>query len=365
MAGGWSPPGAPSSWRLTAALFEAIAADDELLEQLAVLPPDRLPALLASAAVAFLVRRDRPVPLASYFPEPGGSQPRFDDGFFPAFRAFCAARLEDIIEVCRSRRYQMNEVARCTQIVLGIAAASGGSADPVALVDLGTGAGLGLQLDRYQYRVGADTYGPAAAGLSLACDVRGPIAPPAAELPRIAARVGVDLDPVGLEDPAARAWLQACTPPEASALSRLTAAVNIARRHPEPVIAGDVIDALPGVLGSIPRQQRIMVVDAYMAVFLPEDRRARLAGILAQAGRDRPVTWLSLDPLVPLGPSGRDSVQGLPLPPGLIRDYQHGGVFAVLGARIFDGAGDRGYLLARAHPSGGWIRWLSGSPFAR
>jgi hypothetical protein len=361
VAGGWSPPGAPSSWRLTAALFEAIAADDELLEQLAVLPPGRLPALLASAAVAFLVRRDRPVPLASYFPEPGGSQPRFDEGFFPAFRAFCAARLEDIIEVCRRRRYQMNEVARCTQIVLGIAAVSGGSADPVALVDLGTGAGLGLQLDRYRYRVGADTYGPAAAGLSLACDVRGPIIPPTAELPRIATRVGVDLDPVGLEDPAARAWLQACAPPEASALSRLAAAVNIVRRHPEPVIAGDVIDALPGVLGSIPRQQRIIVVDAYMAVFLPEDRRARLAGILTQAGRARPVTWLSLDPLVPLGPSGRDSVQGLPLPPGLILDYQHG-VFAVLGARIFDGAGDRGYLLARAHPSGGWIQWLSGEP---
>ncbi len=325
-----------------------------------MLPPGRLPALLASAAVAFLVRRVRAVPLASYFPEPGGSQPRFDDGFFPAFRAFCAARMEDLIEVCRRRRYQMNEVARCTQIVQGMAAVNGGSADPVALVDLGTGAGLGLQLDRYRYRVGADTYGPAAAGLSLACDVRGPIIPPSAELPRIASRVGVDLDPVDLEDPAARAWLQACTPPEASALSRLAAAVNIARRHPEPVITGDVIDALPGVLGSIPRQQRIIVVDAYMAVFLPEDRRARLAGILAQAGRDRPVTWLSLDPLVPLGPSGRDTVQGLPLPPGLIRDYQHGGVFAVLGARTFDGAGDHGYLLARAHPSGGWIQWLDG-----
>ena len=359
VAGGWSPPGAPGSWRLTAALFEAIAADDELVERLAALPPDRLPALLASAAVAFLVRRDRPVPLAGYFPEAGASQPRFDDGFFPAFRAFRAARLEDIIEVCRGRRYQMNEVARCTQIVLGITAATGGSADPVALVDLGTGAGLGLQLDRYRYRVGTGTYGPAAAGLSLACDVRGPISPPPAELPRIAARVGVELDPVDLADPAARAWLEACAPPEASALSRLAEAVNIARQHPETVIAGDVVDMLPGVLGSIPRQQRIVVVDAYMAVFLPEDRRARLAGILAQAGRDRPVTWLSLDPLVPLGPSGRDSVQGLPLPPELIRDYQQGGVFAVLGARVFDRAGDRGRLLARAHPSGAWIEWLS------
>ena len=361
VAGGWSPPDAPGSWRLTAALFEAIAAEDELVERLGTLPPDRLPALLASAAVAFLVRRDRPVPLVGYFPEPGAPQPRFDDGFFPAFRAFCAAHLTDIIEVCRSRRYQMNEVARCTQIVLGIAAASGGSADPVALVDLGTGAGLGLQLDRYRYRVGTGTYGPAAAGLSLACDVRGPIMPPPAELPRIAARVGVDLDPVDLQDPAARAWLQACTPPEVSALSRLAAAMNIARRNPEPVIAGDVLDVLPGVLGSIPRQQHVIVVDAYMAVFLPADRRARLAGILGQAGLGRPVTWLSLDPLVPLGPSGRDSVQGLPLPAALIRDYQHG-VFAVLGARIFDGADDRGRLLARAHPSGGWIQWISGEP---
>ena len=83
-----------------------------------------------------------------------------------------------------------------------------------------------------------------------------------------------------------------------------------------------------------------------------------LADILAQTGRRRPVTWLSLDPLVPLGPAGRDSVQGLPLPPALVSDYQHGGVFAVLGARTFDKAGDRGRLLARAHPSGQWIEWL-------
>jgi len=358
VAGGWSPPGAPRSWRLTAALFESIAAHDKLLERLAALPADRLPALLASAAVAFLVRRDRPVPLAGYFPEPGASQPRFDDGFFPAFSAFCTARLDDVVEVCQGRRYQMNEVARCTQIALGVAATSNGFTDPVALVDLGTGAGLGLQLDRYRYQIGTATYGPAAPGLSLACDVRGPIVPPPAELPRVAGRVGVDLDPVDLEDQAARAWLQACAPPEASALSRLSAAMDIARRYPARIVAGDVIDVLPAVLDSIPPQQHVTVVDAYMAVFLPLERRAQLAGILAEAGRTRPVTWLSLDPLVPLGPSGRDSVQGLPLPPGLIRDYQHG-VFAVLGARLFDGASDRGRLLARAHPSGGWIEWLS------
>jgi hypothetical protein len=43
VAAGWSPPDAPDSWRLTAALFEAIAAHDALVSRLAVLP---LPASL-------------------------------------------------------------------------------------------------------------------------------------------------------------------------------------------------------------------------------------------------------------------------------------------------------------------------------
>jgi hypothetical protein len=34
-------------------------------------------------------------------------------------------------------------------------------------------------------------------------------------------------------------------------------------------------------------------------------------------------------------------------------------VFAVLGARIFDGNSDDGRLLARAHPSGQWVEWIS------
>ena len=71
------------------------------------------------------------------------------------------------------------------------------------------------------------------------------------------------------------------------------------------------------------------------------------------------MTWLSLDPLVPLGPSGRDSVQDLPLPGALVRDYQRHGVFAVLGERTFDGSTDTGRLLARAHPSGEWVEWLA------
>ena len=229
----------------------------------------------------------------------------------------------------------------------------------MALVDLGTGAGLGLQLDRYRYRIGTGTFGPDGAGLTLACEVRGPLAPPPAGLPAVATRIGVDLDPVDLADPAARAWLVACAPsrkhrPCPGWRRPLTSPGGIR----PPSSPGTSSTCSPACWPASPCTAPIIVTDAYTAVFLPGQRRAELADILAQTGRRRPVTWLSLDPLVPLGPANRDSVQGLRLPPALVNGYQHGGVYAVLGARTFDEAGDRGRLLARAHPSGQWIEWL-------
>jgi hypothetical protein len=360
VAAGWSGDGAPPSWRLTAGLFDAIAGHDELLARLAALPPDRLPALLASAAISFLVRRDRPQPLASYFPQPRAPQPPFDDGFEPAADAFISERLDDILAECGQHRYQMNEVARCTQIALGLTATSAavGSGESLALADLGTGAGFGLQLDRYRYQVGDAAPDGPAAGPVLHCQVRGPVTPPPVHLPPIAQRAGIEIAPADVRDSAARSWLLACAPPEASALTRLAAAIEVTMANPAEIVAGDVIEELPAVLYRLDGRHPVAVTETYLAVFLPPPRRADLVTILAQAGQTRPVTWLSLDPLVPLGPSGRDSVQELPLPEAVISDHQHDGVFAVLGARTFDRGDDQRRLLARSHPSGQWIKWL-------
>jgi len=44
--------------------------------------------------------------------------------------------------------------------------------------------------------------------------------------------VGIDIAPIDLGDPVATSWLLACAPPEASALSRLAAAIEITGEHP-------------------------------------------------------------------------------------------------------------------------------------
>jgi len=83
-----------------------------------------------------------------------------------------------------------------------------------------------------------------------------------------------------------------------------------------------------------------------------EDVRAKAL----EVGPDAPSSWR------PLGPAGRDSVQGIGLPGQLINDYRRSGVFAVLGALTFDAGARSAPLLARAHPSGRWVEWLSPGP---
>ena len=83
VAAAWSPADAPASWWLTAETFHAIAEDDVLLDLAAELPPDRLPPLLLSAAIARRVAEIGPRPLEAHYPHPGGPQPPRDDGFRP------------------------------------------------------------------------------------------------------------------------------------------------------------------------------------------------------------------------------------------------------------------------------------------
>lgn len=363
MARGWSPPGAPSSWRLTAALFEAIAAQDDLLDRLAVLPADRLPALLGSAAIAFLVRRDWPVPLAGYFPEPGAAQPRFDEGFFPAFRAFCAARMDDIAELCQGRRYQMNEVARSTQVALALGIVGRRtSARGIALVEVGAGAGLGLHLDRYCHRVGdLGVLGDPRSPLVLRCEAQGPRRPTlSGPLPVIERRAGIDLDPLDLADPDDRRWARSCIPPEPGSLERFDRAGTIALAHRTSIVRGDALQALPAVLDAVPEDLLPVVVDAYTAVFFSDDERGRFRHLLRHVGAARDLAWISLDPLVPLGTAGRNSVQDLNVPDELVAGYQRHGVFALLGLVSFEHGHEGGAILAHAHPSGTSVTWLAG-----
>jgi len=363
VARGWSGPGAPTSWRLTAAVFETLADEPELLALAATIPLQRLPPLLFAASVQYLVARHSGEPLAAYYPKPGGPQPPLDEHFPDRFRAFCRAHRDQLAEVWDQRVYQMNEVARCTQVVMALGVLmSGQPGRDVAIVDVGTGSGLGLYLDRYGYRLSDErSFGATDSRVQLGCELEEGLRPPVPRLPPVRYRTGIDVNPIDVRDPDARAWLLACIPPEEGALRRLAAAMDVAQEGDPTIVRGDAAHVLPDVLDAIPEGPLVAVVDTYTAVFLDQEGQRAMGDLIATLGRERDIGWIALDPIVPLGTNADGSVQGFDVPRELIEENRRGGVFAVLSLVAHLGGRTTTHLLATAHPSGTRMRWIDRS----
>ncbi|HEY6398949.1 MAG TPA: DUF2332 domain-containing protein [Solirubrobacteraceae bacterium] len=366
VAKAWSPPGAPPSWRLTAAQFEALRDDEELLAIAATIPADRLPPLLFGAAAAFLVLTLEPRPLRDLFPHLGEPQPALDPRFAYEYRTFCLDHRERLVALCASHRYQMNEVGRCADVIpaLGPAITDGRG---VILVDIGTGAGLALHLDRYRYVFrepgGAVTeLGDANSEVIIETRLRGQLRPPIPSAPpRIVDRVGIDVEPLDLADADVRAWLAACIPQEIGAITRFHLAAEVAIAHPARAVRGDAVAVLSEVVESLPDGPLVCLLDSYVHVFFETEELLRFRAVVDRVGAMRDLDWISIDPLVPMGPSAKNSVLGIPVPPSLIERNRQQGVFGVVG-RLSSRDGTRsGALLGLAHPGAAWLEWLADS----
>jgi hypothetical protein len=254
----------------------------------------------------------------------------------------------------------MNEVARTTQIALAIGVVQSMRPDRnIALVDVGTGAGFGLYPDRYRYKLGdRRRFGTPTSPVELTCELHGALSPRVPDLPVIAHRTGIDINPIDLDDAESRRWLRACLPPEAGALGRVIGAIDVARHGGATIVKGDAERALPDVLDRLPEDLLVCVVDAYTAVFFDDDAQRRLRELIANSGRHRDTAWVSLDPLVPLGTRARRSVQGVDAPEQLVEHNRRGGVFAVLSIVAHLDGQTTTRLLATAHPSGTRMEWL-------
>jgi hypothetical protein len=364
VAAAWAPEGAPPSWRLTAAQFEALRDDPELLAIAAMIPADRLPPLLFEAAATFLVLELEPRPLRDWFPRVGEPQPPLDRQFRHEYRQFCLDHRDRLLELCARHRDQMNEVGRCADVVpaLALAAVDG---QGVVLVDIGTGAGLGLHLDRFRYLYRGPGHrrqwvGDPSSPLTITTDVRGNLAPPVpTALPRIVDRVGIDTEPLDVSNPAVRAWLAACVPQEIGAVTRFHRAADIATAHPTRTVRGDASKVLPEVLASVPDGSPVCLVDSYVHVFFAPDQLERFHALVEQAGARRELDWISVDPLVPMGRGATQSVLGIPVPHGLVERNRREGVFGLVGRMAYRGGRREAALLAIAHPGAAWLEWLA------
>ena len=179
---------------------------------------------------------------------------------------------------------QTNEVARSSLLMAGFLEISAATGLPLSLLELGASAGLNLLSDRYRHRLGELEVGPDASALRLAPPWEGP-APARAEV-RIAARRGVDLNPLDMANAADRERLPCYVwPDQAERLARVEAAIAIAAQDPPTLDRGDAAGWLEERLAETPPRGIVRVVYHTIAFqYFPTETQARIEAALDRAG---------------------------------------------------------------------------------
>ena len=253
------------------------------------------------------------------------------DGLAEWFARFCLGRGPEIVELVRTRRVQTNEIRRCSYLMPAfgtVSLDSGGM--PLALIDVGASAGLNLLWDSYQYRYSdSSAYGPSNSGVAIECELRNDMPQIPAELPEVAFRRGVDLNPVDLSDDEEYLWMMALVwPDHPDRAALLRAARRIWLSNPPRVERGDALEVLPRILEEAPRDAALCVFHCHTLNQFPPDARAAFYEILQRESYERRVYHVSSE-----GESMRVS-------------------------RIAGGNTDT-ILAARRNAHGRWIEWLS------
>ena len=194
---------------------------------------------------------------------------------------------------------QTNEVARSAAIHAGLMTAAAQFDQPVELLELGSSAGLNLNLALYGYCLGGTAAGDPASRLRIAPHWTGP-APRRYPLRSASAR-GVDLAPLDVTDPdACNRLLSFVWADRDDRMAQLQAAIRIARHNPPLVDKGDAATWLEYRLTRAqPAGVTRAVVHSMVRQYCDIATRDRIARALSQAGgradATRPLMHLSYE----------------------------------------------------------------------
>jgi hypothetical protein len=156
------------------------------------------------------------------------------------------------------------------------------------------------------------------------------------QLPEVAWRAGIDLEPVDLDDPDAVGWLEALVwPEEQDRLERLRAAIEIAQEEPPRIVRGNLLERLRDVAAEAPPDATLVVFHTVVLAYLSTPERLRFR----QEVRATRAEWISTE--------GAGVVPGLPLPPDTPVDPS----YLVIGTN-----GHRSIAFCDGH--GRWLQWL-------
>lgn len=323
---------------LYTAIVRGVAADPAMKEFAGHVKPGQPQANILLASVHFLLLRGAQHPLRALYPNLNGGARKDNADAYPLFADFVARHRAELARLIANGVTNTNEVARCSALHAGFRVAAREAGAPLNLIEIGPSAGLNMRWDRYgvRYARGSEIFQtePRDAPLLIDCELKGDLTPPVGPAPRVASRVGLELNPVDLADPGQRDWLKALVwPDQVARFARLERAIAVAANDPVEIRGGNALDLLAPAIARVPEDQPVCVYHTYVTYQFSEADREALDNILVVAGLRRPILRLSCE----------GSLAAFGEAPMLLGRY-HDGEKTVR-------------KLAVCHPHGAWLNW--------
>jgi hypothetical protein len=256
-----------------------------------------------------------------------------------------------VVAVAVRRQPQTVEIGRCAVLYPAVAeAARRVGADAIGLIDVECSAGLNLSVDRVgiTYSDGQSLGDPSSL-VQLSPSVVGDRPIPALAMPQVAARVGVDGDPVDVTDADDARWLRACLPPDQpERAARLEAALALAAAAPPLLLKGDAVEVLPDAFAHVPAEALPVVTTTWALSRFSLESRLRFLHRLDEAAAGRTVAWVSAE-----GVGVAPAIPTL----GDRRAFGH----STIGVAAFDRSALRAEAVGRCWSQGRWLEWLAES----
>ncbi len=288
----------PGRSPLYVSLAMRVAEDPEILTIAArAWEKDALPNLFFSA-VHFLLLKGEHHQLAAFYPSLNNNSKHYDLAY-PYFRSFVLEHKDEIDRIITTRFVQTNEVGRCAILVPSFELVARQAKNrPLALVEIGSSAGLTLLWDRYHYQYNKTLQcGDPNSPVQVKCLLRGEKRPPVPNrFPEIASRLGVDLNPVDIDDPENVQWLRALVWPEHQKRAhQLELAIRVARHAPPQIVRGDALELLPSLIKLVRDDSQLCIFHSFTLSLANGKPRERLELILAKASEKRHLFHISLE----------------------------------------------------------------------
>ncbi|BCW88382.1 hypothetical protein sos41_15210 [Alphaproteobacteria bacterium SO-S41] len=326
------------------AVSNAIADDAEVQAITLTARPGQPPANMLFAAVHYALLDGAEHALRCYYShllKRGEAEAEIGLGTYGVFRDFVMTHRAVIDPLIAARVTNTNEVRRCSFLRAGYATIAARTNQKLHIVELGPSAGLNLNWDRYAYHyVHADGRvldGGPASNLTIDSAWRGETPPPVPSGPPVvAARIGLELNPVDLTSAEDRRWLLALLwPGLPDRIERMRKALEIAVQFPPPIRVGDALAHLPEELEKVAPGSAAIVAHSMVTYQWNQPMWDRLEAILTEASARRPIFRLFQDSI-------ERSLDPAKYP---------------LRLRIYDAGAMREEVLGEVHHHGAWVDW--------